>query len=278
MKVAEAGSLSAVLSNTTLDDIKDELYEQFRDIDHEYHLRDSLFHIRQTSTVQEYTTRFRRLQIELGVDKMPDKVAMHLYVDGLKPYTQEKVSSTDCDTLGDMILAAEKAEQALFRQRNRRRGGNQIPNNGSKGGSKPNSSGSNSGSKPFGNNNGFRRFGSYPRPFKSSDGAHPYKGPAPMDLGPLQGGKKDVQCWHCGKKGHVRRDCYLLKKQGGGGQASSSGGKPQHLGSMMTGAEQPVVSTSSSFGGVDSTQQVQVGDQSLDMNNVLKLGIKAAQN
>ncbi len=110
MKVAEAGSLSAALSNTTLDDIKDELYEQFRDIDHEYHLRDSLFHIRQTSTVQEYTTRFRRLQIELGVDKMPDKVAMHLYVDGLKPYTQEKVSSTDCDTLGDMILAAEKAE------------------------------------------------------------------------------------------------------------------------------------------------------------------------
>ena len=49
MKVAEAGSLSAALSNTTLDDIKDELYEQFRDIDHEYHLRDSLFHIRQTS-------------------------------------------------------------------------------------------------------------------------------------------------------------------------------------------------------------------------------------
>ena len=51
MKVVEAGSLSAALSNTTLDDIKDELQEQFKDIDHEYHLRDSLFHIRQTTTV-----------------------------------------------------------------------------------------------------------------------------------------------------------------------------------------------------------------------------------
>ncbi len=99
-----------------------------------------------------------------------------------------------------------------------------------------------------------------------------------MDLGPLQGGKKGVQCWHCGKNGHVRRDCYLLKKQGGGGQASSSGGKQQHLGSIMTGAEQPVVDASSSFGGVDFSQQIQVGDQQLDMNNVLKLGIKAAQN
>ena len=44
-----------------------------------------------------------------------------------------------------------------------------------------------------------------------------YKGPAPMVLGTAQRvgargstGKADVVCHHCGRKGHYKRECWLL--------------------------------------------------------------------
>jgi hypothetical protein len=41
--------------------------------------------------VAAYVTTFKSLQLELGVARLDDVVALHLLVNGLKPFTQQQV-------------------------------------------------------------------------------------------------------------------------------------------------------------------------------------------
>ena len=79
---------------TTVDvnDLFDELSQQFADIDKDRQICTRLFNIRQRTSVQQYTTLFRHLHCELGDHAVDDHTAMHLYVYGLKEAIHTQVS------------------------------------------------------------------------------------------------------------------------------------------------------------------------------------------
>lgn len=65
----------------------DALEAHFSDIDREMKLRTKLFGMKQTGSVQQFTTAFEQVQLELGTHRVDDDVAMHLYIMALKPMT-----------------------------------------------------------------------------------------------------------------------------------------------------------------------------------------------
>jgi hypothetical protein len=77
----------AVFERIDLESLLDELQSHFSDIDRDMKLRDRLFSLRQTGTVQSYVTSFKQLQLELGDARVDDNVALHLVINGLKPFT-----------------------------------------------------------------------------------------------------------------------------------------------------------------------------------------------
>jgi hypothetical protein len=81
----------------------DALTDHFSDIDRDMKLRDRLFSLRQTTTVSAYVTAFKSIQLELGTARLDDVVALHLLVNGLKPFTQQQVLMQRPETFEDAI-------------------------------------------------------------------------------------------------------------------------------------------------------------------------------
>ena len=71
---------SRVFDQLTLDELVDELEEQFRDIDRDLKLRDKLLKLHQTGSVQQFVTQFKQLQLELGQQAFGDELALHVFV------------------------------------------------------------------------------------------------------------------------------------------------------------------------------------------------------
>ena len=70
---ATHGGVSTVFTNKTFDDVLSELEEQFTDVDKDMRLRNRIFNIKQHNSVQNYTTQFRQLQVELGAHQLTDE-------------------------------------------------------------------------------------------------------------------------------------------------------------------------------------------------------------
>ena len=104
------GGLSRVFQHRDLDDIIDDLTAQFTDVDDTMHTLNKLFAIKQTTSVQQYTTLFRHLQCQLGTHKLDSHTAMHVYLHGLKPHVGTQVFMQRPTSLEDLILLAERCD------------------------------------------------------------------------------------------------------------------------------------------------------------------------
>lgn len=177
-----------IFSTLTLDVLIDELKEQFSDIDKEMKLRERLLSLKQTSSVQAFASEFKRLQLELGSNRLDDDFSLHVFLVGLKPATRQAVMLQRPDTFEEASLLAERADQAFFWNRGL----------GSSGTRRAFYKGSGSGKASGG---------------VSQYSNSRYKGPAPMVLGNVEkSGLAEVVCYHCGKKGHYKRDCWALQR------------------------------------------------------------------
>jgi hypothetical protein len=66
------------------------------------------------SSVQQYTTLFKKLQLELGAAKLAEDIALHCFVQGLKPFTRQQVHLQRPGTLQEAIMLAERCDQSLY--------------------------------------------------------------------------------------------------------------------------------------------------------------------
>ncbi len=100
----------SVFNSLELDELLDQLHQQFSDIDEEMKLRDHLLTLKQTGSVSEFVTLFKNLQLRLGPNRLDDVIALHIFTVGLKPFTREKVMLERPGTFEDAVLLAERAE------------------------------------------------------------------------------------------------------------------------------------------------------------------------
>ena len=77
-------------------------------------LRDRLLSLKQTKSIQQYVTDFRKLQLELGTNRLPDDIALHVFLVGLKNFTRSQVLLQRPSAFEDAVLLAERAEQSLY--------------------------------------------------------------------------------------------------------------------------------------------------------------------
>jgi len=87
---------------------------EFSDVDREQMLRNKLFNMKQTNSVQAYVSAFRTTMVDLGANKVTPDTAKHLFMYGLKPHIRKEVFLHRPATFGDMILLAERADQAFM--------------------------------------------------------------------------------------------------------------------------------------------------------------------
>lgn len=106
-----------------LDELLESLKEYFSDVDEEQRWMQQLLRIRQIDSVAAFAMRLKHIQLKLGSKRVPDSVALHLFTNGLKPFTKQQVALHRPDTLEDAILIAERAESSLFTWRGKSHGG-----------------------------------------------------------------------------------------------------------------------------------------------------------
>lgn len=124
---------------------------------------------------------FRKLQLELGSGKLDDAVALHVFIQGLKPFTRQQVLLQRPANLQLAIQLADRAEGVVrYTQKGGRstyRSGHGSSSrggygSGTRGGYSSDARGGSSGGYRNNNSNGISQYGD-----------HKYKGEAPMALG-----------------------------------------------------------------------------------------------
>ena len=98
----------------TFEDWCEVLSDQFRSVDHELKLHHRLHELKQTKSVQLYTSLFRAIVLELNLhSQMSDSSLKYQFMEGLKPEIKEKVYLQRPETLNDAIELVERVDSAL---------------------------------------------------------------------------------------------------------------------------------------------------------------------
>lgn len=88
---AQCQDSTSIFEQLTLDVLLNELKTQFSDIDEEMKLRDKILTLKQVTSVQQYVSEFKQLQLRLGSERLTDGMALHVFVVGLKTFTRQQV-------------------------------------------------------------------------------------------------------------------------------------------------------------------------------------------
>jgi hypothetical protein len=160
---------------------------------------EALQHVKQTGSASDYVAKFRQLASKTGWD---DEPLMPYFFNGLKLEVQDKLFEKDLpDTLTEYMNTAVRIDNRLYLKRKVLGKQNRfIPNN----------QGRNNHNR--GNNQRYRANEGRPRnsPWTRQT--------EPMDLDALQKtlaamDKKNITCYGCGKKGHIKRECRSSKEK-----------------------------------------------------------------
>ncbi len=73
-----------MLTTITSDTLFKQLTAAFKDVDHENRLRQKLFMLRQTGSVQSYIAAYRSIIVDLGDDAPNDSDQLYNFINGLK--------------------------------------------------------------------------------------------------------------------------------------------------------------------------------------------------
>ena len=200
---------SGDLTRMDFEELEINLIEQFQDVDRELKLRRKLKNLRQERSVQQYVNEFRRVQLELGDQKLDDGAAQFEFLEGLKDGVRQQVLLGRPMSLEDTILLAERADAAIMFNRQYHGGGQR--------------------GRGFGGNNSGRD--RRQQQHRRRGGYDPNnRGYAPMDLDSVErsgnnnnnnnnnrnrnnSSRGRITCYHCGKPGHVKKNCFKLQRE-----------------------------------------------------------------
>jgi hypothetical protein len=160
---------------------KEKLRQRFKPADFEYDLRERMHGLRQTSTIQEYTTKFQDMlsQAELPIGDLDQRF---YFQSGLRAETQAKIKEDSPQSLDETIKIAITYETAHYGKTTK----------GQKGSSK---SVETSDSSKFKGKKDQKKSQGTPKSKNSDDW------------------KKSKTCHNCGQKGHISPDCPDKKKE-----------------------------------------------------------------
>jgi hypothetical protein len=91
------------------------LTAQFKPVNGEKLARDKLARLMQARSVQDYTSKFRTLCLQ--IDEITESEMLDRFVRGLKPHVQREVELRDPTTLDDAVRIAERVDAIDFRSR-----------------------------------------------------------------------------------------------------------------------------------------------------------------
>ncbi len=95
----------------TFDDMTRDIYNHFVDVDLVNKLRDCLDNLVQgKGSVQNYITRFKELQIQLGLDALTEQQAIYKFKKGLQPNIRVVVHLSTHNTFDELCQTAAQAE------------------------------------------------------------------------------------------------------------------------------------------------------------------------
>lgn len=178
---------------TTWQQFKDAYIKRFTPIDPEVTAREKLDKLSQTHSVMAYAQEFNACMLELPRMDEPDRI--HHFIKGLKPQVRIHVKLQRPPTLQDAVELAIKADATIWE---RGRGYNPRSH--------------------FSNNP--------TRGLNSQQQSHADEA-MPMELGAAEQQRdrkpprRVIKCFHCGKPGHVRRDCRKYKQMIASGSSTA---------------------------------------------------------